>query len=72
MATLRQIVEASVALQQEADKLGKLRDHRQQLAARATDIQNQLAIAVQDVAGQRMVVDQAKAALADLLAQAEE
>ena len=72
MATLRQIVEASVALQHEADKLGKLRDNRQQLAARATDIQNQLAIAVQDVAGQRMVLDQAKAALAALLAQAEE
>ena len=72
MATLRQIVEASVALQHEADKLGKLRDHRQQLAARATDIQNQLAIAIQDVAGQRQVLDQAKATLAALWAQAEE
>ena len=58
MATLRQIVDASVALQKEADKLGELRDNRQRLAARATDIQNQLAIAVQDVASQRVVLDQ--------------
>lgn len=71
MATLRQIVDASVALQKEADKLGELRDNRQRLAARATDIQNQLAIAVQDVASQRVVLDQAKVALAALLAEQE-
>lgn len=71
MATLRQIVSASVALQQEADKLDKLRSNRQDLQARAASVAAQLAIAQQDVANQRAVVDTAKLNLQTLLGEEE-
>lgn len=71
MATLRQIVSASVALQQEADKLDKLRLNRQDLQARAASVAAQLAIAQQDVANQRAVLDAAKLNLQTLLGEEE-
>lgn len=71
MATLRQIVSASVALQQEADKLDKLRSNRQDLQARAASVAAQLAIAQQDVANQRAVLDAAKLNLQTLLGEEE-
>ena len=71
MATLRKIVNASVALQQEADKLDKLRSNRQDLQARAASVAAQLAIAQQDVANQRAVLDAAKLNLQTLLGEEE-
>lgn len=71
MATLRQIVSASVALQHEADKLDKLRSNRQDLQARAASVAAQLAIAQQDVANQRAVLDAAKLNLQTLLGEEE-